>query len=353
MIPRVLHITPTFNYTCGRSYYHYVTFKYLKKYECYNLLFSKEKTAEKRLEELEIDCFINDNIGSNNPLHFSDILKQINLCVSDKNINILHSYSRATELLCTLYKKFINSNVKTVNTVMSLVNRKYFVEYKSDKIISISRCVKAELTDKFGIPEEKVELIYNFAEPPLMEHISPKRSETNFVILSAGRFHKEKNFETLFQALHFINNPQISLKLVGSGKLEASYNNFIMRNNINAEIIPPQNDLSSLFEECDVCVLPSVVDPLPTFMIQAGYYKKPFIGSDVDGIRETIVNEVNGLKFENRNYMELANNIMKFYENRELMKKCSVNLYDLVSEKHSPTNNVNQIYDLYVKLLSD
>ncbi|MFA5011724.1 MAG: glycosyltransferase family 4 protein [Ignavibacteria bacterium] len=315
-------------------------------------MFSREKTAQKRLEELDIDFLINDNIGSNNPIHYTKILKQIHGIVSDKNINILHSYSRATEFLCTLYKKYINKNIKTVNTVMSLVSRKFFVEYKSDRIISISRCVNTELTDKFKIPKGRIKLIYNFAEPPIKEYISIKRKESGFVILSAGRFHEEKNFKTLLRALHFINNPQISLKLVGSGKLEADYKKYILKHNIKAAIFPSQNDLAPLFAQCDICVLPSVVDPLPTFMIQAGLFKKPFIGSDVDGIGETIEHEVNGLTFEKKNYKELADNIMRFYEDKKLMIKCSDNLFSLVSERHSPDKNIDQIYNLYIELLS-
>lgn len=353
MTPRVLHITTTFNYTCGRSYYHYVTFKHLKKYDCYNFLFSKEQTAQKRLEELNIDYSINSNIGSNNPIHYPEILKQIHKIVAEKNINILHSYSRAAEILCTLYKKFFNRNVKTVNTVMSLVSGKFFVEYKSDKIISISKCVKSELTDKFKVPEDKIKLIYNFAEPPSEGYV-PRNSEgAGFVILSAGRFHEEKNFETLFQAMSLINKPEISLLLAGSGNLETDYKNYISKHNIKAEIIPPQNDLAPLFAQCDICVLSSVVDPLPTFLLQAGFYRKPFIGSNVDGIGETIDNGINGLKFKKRDFRELADNIMKFYNDRDLMKKCSGNLYDLVSERHSPDRNISQIYNLYSELLSD
>ena len=353
MTPRVLHITPTFNYTCGRSYYHYVTFKHLKKYDCYNFLFSREKTAQKRIEELNIDFLTNNYVGSNNPIHFTKILRQIHGIVSDKNINILHSYSRATEFLCTLYKKFINQNVKTVNTVMSLVNRKYFVEYKSDKIISISKCVKTELTDKFKISNDKIELIYNFAEPPTDEYVPENSIRADFVILAAGRFHEDKNFETLLRALHFINNPQVSLKLVGSGILDAEYKKFVLKHNIKAVIFPSQNDLAPFFAQCDICVLPSVVDPLPTFMLQAGFFKKPFIGSDVDGIGETIEHQVNGLKFERMNYKELADNIMRYYEDKKLMKKCSENLFNLVSERHSPDKNIDQIYNLYIELLSN
>ncbi len=352
MIPRVLHITPTFNYTCGRSYYHYVSLKHLGKRECYNYLYAKESTAAKRLDDLQIDYSVNSNIGSNNPVHFAGILKELGKIVAKREINILHSYSRSAEIICSLYRKLINSNIITMNTVMSLVNKKYSVEYKSDKIIAISKCVMEQLTGGFKVPASKIELIYNFAEPPAFVNDKESKNGDPFIILSAGRFHPEKNFETLLKAVQILNIPQISVKLVGSGELEKSYRHFIHAHSLNVEIIPSQNDLTDLFINCDICVLPSVVDPLPTFMIQAGFFKRPFVGSDVDGIHETITDGVNGLVFEKENHVQLADKIRAFYADRELRRKCSLNLFELVNRKHSAGINVDSIYKLYLKMLN-
>jgi glycosyltransferase involved in cell wall biosynthesis len=86
-------------------------------------------------------------------------------------------------------------------------------------------------------------------------------------------------------------------------------------------------------------------------MIQSGFFKKPFISSNVDGIGETIVDGFNGLLFTKGDSAELADRIMKYYQDVSLMSRCAGNLYELVNEKHLPADNVKKIYELYNSLL--
>lgn len=351
MIPRILHITPTFNYTCGRSYYNFVTLKHLKSLGCYNYLFSKEGIAIERLKYLNIDYSINKDIGCNSPLSVFSLLKHVHNIVTKNEINIIHSYSRATEVLCLLYKYIYNKKIITVNTVLSLVDRRYFVEYKSDKLIAISLCVKSQLLNMFKIPENKIDLIYNYAEPFSTDCFKEHSRESKFRILSVGRYHKDKGFEVLLKSILYLKDHDIEVTIVGSGDLKDKYQEYIFKNNLNVTLMPPVNDLTNYFLNCDICVLPSFVDPLPTFMIQSGFYKKPFIGANVDGISETITDSYNGLLFEKGDSQLLAGKIMKFYQNIDLRNKCANNLYELVLNRHHPVNNVRKILELYKSCL--
>ena len=351
MIPRILHITPTFNYTCGRSYYNFVTIDYLKSLGCYNYLFSKEGIAIERLKYLKIDYSVNKDIGCINPFSVFRLLKHVHNIVTKNEINIIHSYSRATEILSLLYKYNYNKKIITVNTVLSLVDRRYFVEYKSDKLIAISLSVKSQLLNIFKIPENKIDLIYNYAEPFSTVCFEEHFAKSKFKILSVGRYHKDKGFEVLLKSILYLNNPDIEVTIVGSGDLKDKYQEFICKYNLNVKLMPPVNDLTNYFLECDICVLPSFVDPLPTFMIQSGFYKKPFIGAGVDGISETISDGCNGLLFEKGDSKVLAGKIMKYYQNIDLRIKCANNLYNLVLNRHHPVNNVRKILELYKSCL--
>jgi len=352
LIPRILHITPTFNYTCGRSYYHYITFKHLEASGCYNYLLSKEGIAVERLKDLNIDYSTDKNIGSRNPIFITGLLKKIHSIVLENNINIIHTYSRATESLCLMYKSLYKKNIVTVNTVLSLVDNRYYVEYKSERLIAISRCVESQLINKFKIPKGRISLIYNYAEPYSGDSIRNNTNKDKLRILSAGRFHREKDFETLLKAINYLDNPNIEVTLVGSGKLKVKYQKYICENNLNVNLKSPVNDLTEYFLSSDVCVLPSLIDPLPTFMIQAGFFKRPFIGSDVDGISETIVDGTNGLLFDKGDTAGLAGKIMEFFRDSDLRRKCADNLFHLVYEKHNPVINVGRILDLYNFLIN-
>ena len=53
---------------------------------------------------------------------------------------------------------------KTVFTSLSLVKKKYRVEFKSDAIIAVSGAIKKMLTEKFRINPGKINVIHNFTD---------------------------------------------------------------------------------------------------------------------------------------------------------------------------------------------
>ena len=101
----------------------------------------------------------------------------------------------------------------------------------------------------------------------------------------------------------------------------------------------------------DVCVLPSKRDPFPSFMLHSGLHKKPFIGSNIDGIAELIKNNYNGLLFDNKSPLELAYKIYQFKTDKELAKKCAENLHNRVVNRYTQEFVVPRIERVYRELV--
>ena len=140
--------------------------------------------------------------------------------------------------------------IKTVFTSLSLVNRRYSLEFKSDKIIAVSHAVKNMLRRKFKVKDSKIVLIPNFTDTDELNEMETFAEGTKdhgkyFNVLSAGRFHPDKNYELLFTALKLLNEKTVKLLLIGEGENLESYRAIIKKNKLNAEIIRPQKDLSS------------------------------------------------------------------------------------------------------------
>ena len=330
----ILHITPDFNYACGRSYYVFQVLKYLKMKKHNILLLTNGGDSFDRLDELRIPYKISKNLHSKNILSFFKNVNYIKELIKSENIHILHTHHRYSELLAVQAsgsKK--NKKVKTVLTSLSIVKRRYSVEFKSDKIIAVSKTVKNMLTRKFNVPENKIMLLNNFTdtdeihELEILSHSTAKHHSNNFNILSIGRFHHEKNFEALLKALNLLNNRRIKLILVGEGDKDIDYRKYIKTHHLNVEIVVPQKDLIEYFLLADICVLPSARDPFPNFMLQSGLHRKPFIGANVDGIGELIKDGVNGLLFESGNINELASKIMEYRMNPDLARRCAIQLH--------------------------
>jgi glycosyltransferase involved in cell wall biosynthesis len=353
----ILHITPNFNYACGRSYYVFQVMKYMKEKKHNVMLLTNGGDSIDRLESNDIPYVLEEKIHSKSIFAFFRNVSVLRNLVKDKKIDIIHTHHRYSELLAVQASKQMGSGrPKTVFTALSFVRRKYKLEYKSDRIIAVSNSIKTMLIDRFKVPKNKISLIHNFAdtselnEPALTDHGSILNHGHTFNILAIGRFHHEKNFEVLLRSLALLNDRNIKLILVGEGDKHTDYRDFISRNNVNVEIIVPQKDLLKYFQIADICVLPSTRDPFPNFMLQCGLHTKPFIGANVDGIAELIKEEVNGLLFKSGDESELAFKIQMFRENPEFAEHCATQLHSDVVNRYTQKYMVPKIEKLYREL---
>jgi glycosyltransferase involved in cell wall biosynthesis len=353
----ILHITPDFNYACGRSYYVYLLLKYFQKKHRVHLITNGGDSFD-RLEERNITYNVIKGLKSKNPIKIASNIGRIRSYIKENNINVVHTHHRFSELLGVRAANLKGKGrPATIFTSLSIVKRRYNIDYTSDKIIAVSNSIRNMLTKKFGIAENRVTVIPNFTDTSEindLELVSPYTVRHNrfFCILAVGRFHHEKNFETLLESLSLLNDRTIKLILVGDGSRDIDYIKYIAKNNLNVEIIVPQKNLLQYFLLSDICVLPSERDPFPNFMLQSGLHKKAFIGANVDGIGELIKNEVNGLLFTAGNANELAEKIMLFRKNPKLALKCATNLNKDVLNNYTQEFIIPKIENLYRQSIS-
>ncbi len=352
----ILHITPDFNYACGRSYYVYLLSKYLSKKHNVFVITNGGDSLE-RLEEKKIEFLKIKSLKSKNPIIIARNIKEIRKFIIDNDISIVHTHHRLTEILALQAIKLIKKDKPaSVFTSLSIVNRKYNIEYRSDKIIAVSNSVKKMLLNKFSVNKDKITLINNFTDTEEihdLEIISPRFRQHGkfFLILAIGRFHNDKDFETLLKALNLLKKENIGLILVGEGNNDLNYRRYIASKDLNVEIIVPQKNLLRYFLVADICVLPSTRDPFPNFMLQSGLHRVPFIGADVDGIGELIKDSVNGLLFKAGSEQELAGKIMKFKNDKNFAEYCAENLHRDVVNYYTQEFIIPKIEQLYRSLV--
>ena len=347
----ILLISPDFNYCCGRSKYFFLLSKYLTKRGHKVFFITNGGDSLDRLINLGINQSTIKQLLSRNPLQIFATLIKINKIINHNNIDLVHTNHRLTELYITILNIFLKSKTKSIVTVLSILKRKYGIEYKSKHIIAVSKSVKENLINVFSVNPEYIKIIPHFIEDNNSCNIQKYESGKR-IIFSAGRFHPEKNYIVLLKAVNRIPEENLRIVLIGQGKEKKLYEDYARLNNIDLEIIAPRDDISELFIKSTICVLPSRIDPFPHFMLEAGIHKRPFIGSDIDGIGELIIDKVNGLKFESNNDFDLAEKIKLLLRNKELAEKCADNLFETVKQKYSPDNIIKQTEDLYYQALS-
>jgi glycosyltransferase involved in cell wall biosynthesis len=321
------------------------------------MLLTNKGDSLDRLDDYGIPYILKSSVHNKSLISFTKGINSISGLIKEYDFDIIHTYHRYSELLAVqavrLHRK---KKIKTVFSSLSIVNRRYSLEYKSDKIIAVSHAVKNMLRRKFKVKDSKITLIPNFTDTDELKEIETLADDTKdhgkfFNVLSIGRFHPDKNYELLFEALKLLNDKTVRLTLIGEGENLESYRAIIKRNKLNVEIIKPQKNLSGYFLLANVCVLPSKRDPFPSFMLQSGLHKKPFIGSNIDGIAELIKNNYNGLLFDNKSPLELAYKIYQFKTDKELAKKCALNLHNRVVNRFTQEFVIPKIEKVYRELV--
>ena len=84
-------------------------------------------------------------------------------------------------------------------------------------------------------------------------------------------------------------------------------------------------------------VICSKVEGNPKSLLEAMACKCPIVGTNVDGIKDLIVNKKNGL-LSSQNTKSLKNSILKILNNKKLSENLSINALNYVKKNNSISN---------------
>jgi glycosyltransferase involved in cell wall biosynthesis len=271
-------------------------------------------------------------------------------------VNIIHSHHRYWDLIAYLVSLF--NKVKTVTSVQSKVRGKKLLSYKASKLIAASGVIRDHLIAVFKIRESRIEVINNCVDEGLLNpHVNSISFKQNDIINLGfvGRFNKEKGVDVLLQAYRMLVNERnnYSLTLVGDGEEKSNLESYIKQHNLLVKFVKPVEDVFNYMQMFDIIILPSRVDPFPLVMLEAGIMKKPFIGSNVDGIAELITHEVDGLLVEPEEPIKLKNAILRLADDIELCNKIANSLYLKVSENYTLDKIIPKYKILYKSLINN
>ncbi len=351
MNKNILIVTPDFNYCCGRSKHVFSLIKYFEQND-YNVIFlSNRGDSFSRLDSYLVKIIIIPNLFSKKIHHIFKniiILKDI---FKKNNINIIHSHHRFSDFLVSLTLFFTNLKINTVTTEHSILKRKLFLNYYSKDLIAVSKVVKDNLINNYNISEERVSLIPNFISVSNYNLKNAHTRDGSIKILSAGRFVEDKNYDLILYSVNYLSDKnKILITLIGEGEKKHELKNLADKLTINIRFLPVQPDISKYISDSDICILTSKIEAFPTFMLEAGLFKKPFIGSDISGINGLIKDRHNGLLFKQGNAKNLSEKIKLFIENPDLAKKCSVNLNEDVMNQFTEEKIIPKVLKLYEKI---
>ena len=187
-----------------------------------------------------------------------------------------------------------------------------------DRAVFIKRGLSAEnapLMPGSGVDDDKFK--------PVSTKSSLGKSKRPLVIGCASRLLRDKGIPELIEAVKILEkNYHIELQVAGDIFLK------------NPSSCTPQeieewskissvtflgkiSDMVGFWQGCDVAILPSHREGFPKALLEAAACGLPLLGSDVPGVREIVVDGVNGLLFGKGDCQDIARKIKKLSTDQE------------------------------------
>jgi glycosyltransferase involved in cell wall biosynthesis len=194
----------------------------------------------------------------------------------------------------------------TENSIMRMVDR--WLYGFTDVWLANSKASKVILMQRIGLPEKRIRVLYN-GLPPVISHSIPEVhlrdrlgiSPSVHLVGSIGRLDTPKGFGFLLEAIPLVwrKLPETNFVLIGDGPLgkylrqRAQKNGLLENNRLHFTGFLAQ--ASKYMLEMDIVVQPSIRESLGNVLIEAGWARRPVIGTLVDGCGEVVENGTTGI----------------------------------------------------------
>jgi glycosyltransferase involved in cell wall biosynthesis len=139
----------------------------------------------------------------------------------------------------------------------------------------------------------------------LPDTVNPKVYDNkNLKIGFVGRISAIKGLHLLFDAVKLLNNPKLEIYVAAiPSEAEIDYYNTLKANQHNLNIIWQENlnaqELAVFYQKIDYLTIPSLwLETGPFVAYEALSYKTPVIASNIGGMKELIIDGVNGFLFQ-------------------------------------------------------
>ena len=236
--------------------------------------------------------------------------------------------SKLLKIPCIISER-INPIYSVENAFWEKIRKKVYP--KSDIIILQTNSIKDYYRN--FISENKLKVIPNPIDPKLQKHIDLNQVKEN-IILTVGRFTKQKNHQLLINAFANIPHKNWKLLIVGDGEEKQAYKELI--SSLNEEefiyLIDKTTQIHREYNKAKIFALTSDYEGFPNVLIEAMSFGVSCISSDCStGPSDIIERNNNGLLFPVNDQNTLETQLIELMNNEELRMMLSKNAVNSVS----------------------
>jgi glycosyltransferase involved in cell wall biosynthesis len=191
---------------------------------------------------------------------------------------------------------------------------------RSDRFLAVGKAVRQALIVNEGLPENRVQVVYNGINLEPYEHLPSNRTaireelgftSDDFLIMQVARLDGLKDHPTAIRAMgHLIKKiSHAKLILVGEGPERAKIEPLIAELGLqdHVRLLGSRRDVPRLLFAADVFLLTSISEGIPLTIIEGMAAGLPIVSTDVGGVREILGDPTVGRLAPAGNDQELAN----------------------------------------------
>lgn len=254
-----------------------------------------------------------------NPLNIFRLRKYI------KNYDIIHTHNTACQYFVPLAKLTTNVKCKLFTTEHNTFNRRRkfqlfklidrFIYKRYNGIISISEKATGNLKQFIG-DKFRVNTIENGIDISKYSCIKPiEFNSSEKIITMVAGFRQQKDQDTLIRAISLLPD-NYKLWLVGDGERREILENLASELKLTERVKfwGIRSDIPQILEQSNIIVLSSHWEGLSLSSIEGMASGRPFIASNVDGLREFV--DGYGILFPRQDVKALVNEIKSLCKNQ-------------------------------------
>jgi len=174
---------------------------------------------------------------------------------------------------------------------------------RADMLVAVSKGVKNDLIENYGIKENKIKVIYNLYDLEKIQKLAGEKIENNFkelfnypVIVNIGRLTKQKGQWHLIRAFKKVKKEITNMKLIilGTGELDDYLKKLVVELNLEKDVyfLGFQENPFKFISKSRIFVFPSLYEGFPNALAEAMACGIPVISSDCkSGPREILAPE--------------------------------------------------------------
>lgn len=273
-----------------------------------------------------------------------------------------------------------NTGIKSIVTIHDLIFKHYPEQFKfldrkiydikfkyscenSDKIIAISESTKSDIIEQYGIPRDKIAIIYQSCDPiffttiddKIKENVLKKHSLPPAFLLYVGSIIERKNLLNIVKALQQLpSHITLPLVVIGAGKMyKVKVVNYIKKNNLDHRVIflnnVSFNDFPAIYQSAKTFIYPSIMEGFGIPIIEALFSGTPVITSNTSCLPEA--GGPNSYYVNPNQPEEIREGITKIFTDENFAHGMKVKGLEYV-KRFDPFTLTQQLFNLYTNIVN-